>query len=141
MIVPIAIALLHHPLGAYACLVIAIAGIVHGGITRRFLSLFSGGSAAMLAALAFLTTPPNAAGLLLLAVGVVLMNVEFRLPTFGAAGLTGCAATFAGSLAMLAPSIADAAIVAFEAIAAASAGTLALVLAVYAAQRRVTLPR
>jgi membrane-bound ClpP family serine protease len=141
ILVPIAIALLHHPVGAYTFLVIAIAGVMHGGLTRRFVPLFAGVCAALLAVLAFMATPPGAVSVLLLTVGVVLLNVELRLATFGVAGLAGGAATFAGSLTLLAPSLAFATVFDLGAVAVAGGGTMVLALAVYGAQRRITLPR
>lgn len=138
---PLPIVLLHHPAVGYGLLVVAIAGLVYGGLTRRVVSLVVGSAAALLAAFVSLSTPPNAASLLLVAAGIVLLNIEFRLPTFGIAGLLGCCATFTGSLLMLAPSSTFTTVRGLPTLALATAGTIVLSLAVYAAQRRLTLPR
>ena len=138
---PIPIALLQHPVAVYGLLVVALAGLVYGGLTHSFVSLVVGGAAALLAVLAFATTPPSHMSLLLIAVGIVLINIEFRLPTFGIAGLAGCCAMFTGSLLVLAPSSAFTTVLGLPTIAVAGAGTIVLLLAIYGAQRRITLPR
>jgi membrane-bound ClpP family serine protease len=138
---PIAIVLLDHPAGVYAFLVIAVSGLLHGCITRRFLQLLMGVAATLLTALAFATRAPEPAGALLIVLGAVLMNIEFRLATFGVAGLGGCAAAFAGSLGVLATARPEAAPPSAIAACLAAIGTLALLLAAYRTQRWLAFTR
>lgn len=98
---PFAIALLCHPIGAYTFLVVAVAGLVYGIHVRRFVSLFTGVSAALLTTLAFLHVPPSGTAVALLIVGAVLLNLEFRCSTGGTAGVLGLAATLGGSWQLL----------------------------------------
>jgi membrane-bound serine protease (ClpP class) len=99
---PLAVAALSHPAAGYCLVVIAIAGLVYArGARAAFVPGFAGVAAALLAVLAYLHEPPSAAGLLALAVGVALMNVEFVLPTFGCAGAGGVATALWGSWRLL----------------------------------------
>ena len=86
---PFAVALLCHPAGAYACLVVALAAFIYAWHTRRFVPAFTAASAAVLTTLSFLQVPPDSLALLLLAIGVVLLQAEFLLTTYGAALLLG----------------------------------------------------
>lgn len=137
---PFAVALLCHPAGAYGCLVTALGAFVYACHTRRFVPAFTATSAALLSALAFLQVPPDAAGLLLLVLGVALLQLEFLAPTYGAALLTGLTLSASGSWRLLAA--APGAAVALPAalrIAVAVAGTLALLAAVVRGFRLRTL--
>jgi len=137
---PFAIALLQHPVGAYGFLVVAISGFLYAALTRTFLPAFTGAAAMLLTLLAFLQIPPNLLGLLLLAVGIVLLHVEFLLPTSGAAGLLGLGVTTWASSVLLAPSVATA-MNGPSRLAIAIAGTLALFGVVARTMRLRTLPR
>lgn len=136
---PFAVALLAHPVGAYAFLVIGIATLVYGAHARRFVPLFAGTSSALLACLAFLHARPSAASLALLALAVVLMHAEFRCATRGALGALGLVAATWGS--WLALGIGAPLPSAPARLAIALAGAAGLLLAVGAALRRATLPR
>jgi membrane-bound ClpP family serine protease len=98
-----AVALLCHPLGTFASLVAAIVATLYAAQSHRFLPAFTAVSAALLTLLAFLQVPPRAGGLAWLAVGVVLLHVEFLRPTFGAAGVLGVGAAAWGSCLLLVP--------------------------------------
>jgi hypothetical protein len=100
---PFAVALLSHPLGTFASLVAAIVATLYAAQSHRFLPAFTAVSAALLTLLAFLQVPPSAGGLAWLAVGVVLLHVEFLRPTFGAAGALGVGAAAWGSCLLLMP--------------------------------------
>jgi membrane-bound serine protease (ClpP class) len=100
---PFAVALLCHPAGAYGCLVVALAAFVYAWHTRRFVPAFTAASAALLTTLSFLHVPPDSLAALLLAIGVVLLQVEFLRPTYGAALLLGLGASIVGSWQLLAP--------------------------------------
>lgn len=133
---PFAVALLCHPAGAYACLVTALAAFVYAWHTRRFVPSFTAASAGALTTLAFLQVPPDAADVALVGLGVALLQLELVLPTYGAALVTGCATTVAGSWRLLAamPDSAPA-----LRLAVAIAGTSALVAAVLRGFRLRTL--
>jgi membrane-bound ClpP family serine protease len=98
---PFAVALLCHPAGAYACLVVALAAFVYAWHTRRFVPGFTAASGALLTTLSFLHVPPDSVALLLLAIGVVLLQTEFLRPTYGVALLIGLAAGIVGSWQLL----------------------------------------
>ena len=103
---PLAVALLCHPIGTFAALIAAIVATLYAARSRRFLPTFTGTSAALLTLLAFLQVPPSVGALVWLCVGVALLHAEFLRPTFGAAGLLGVGTTAWGSwmlLAALAP--------------------------------------
>jgi membrane-bound ClpP family serine protease len=119
---PLAVALLCHPAGGYACLVTALAAFVYACHTRTFVPAFTAVSAAALTTLAFLQVPPDAAGVALVALATVLLQAEFVLPTYGAALAAGCTIGIAGSWRLLA-----AAAEAAPALPAAARLTIALV--------------
>jgi membrane-bound ClpP family serine protease len=100
---PLAVALLCHPLGSFTALFAAIVAALYAAQSRRFLPGFTATSAALLALLAFLQVPPSAAGVVWLGAGVVLLHLEFLRPTFGVAGLLGVGAASFGSYLLLAP--------------------------------------
>lgn len=99
---PLAVALLCHPVGTLAALLAAIVAGLYAAESRRFLPSFTAASAAALAVLAFLQVPPSAAGLALLCIAVALLHLEFLRPTFGAAGLLGLGSAAWGSNLLLA---------------------------------------
>jgi membrane-bound ClpP family serine protease len=99
---PLAVALLCHPLGTFTALVTAIVAALYAAQSRRFLPAFTATSAALLVLLAFLQVPPSAAGIIWLGAGVVLLHLEFLRPTFGVAGLLGVGAASCGSYLLLA---------------------------------------
>src|SRR5262245_31753787 len=86
---PLAVALLCHPVGTLTALVAAIVLALYAAQSQRFLPTFAAVSAALLTLLAFLQVPPNAAGLAWLLLGVALLHAEFLWPTFGLAGAFG----------------------------------------------------
>jgi membrane-bound ClpP family serine protease len=100
---PLAVALLCHPLGTFTALVTAIVAALYAVQSRRFLPAFTAASAALLALLAFLQVPPSAAGIVWLGVGVALLHLEFLRPTFGVAGVLGVGSASFGSYLLLAP--------------------------------------
>jgi membrane-bound ClpP family serine protease len=137
---PIAVALLCHPAGAYACLVTTLAAFVYAYHTHRFVPAFTAASAAALTALAFLQMPPDPVGVALVAAGAVLLQMELVLPTYGAALVTGCTAVVAGSWRLLAAAASAApALPAALRLAIALAGTLTLLAAVLRGFRLWTL--
>ena len=78
---PFAVALLCHPLGAYALSRRGDRGRVRLRVRTRgsFVPAFTAASAALLTTLAFLQVPPTASAWLLLALGVALLHAEFLL--------------------------------------------------------------
>ena len=137
---PFAIAVVSPPAGAYAWLVVAIGGLLYATYVPRFVVAFAGAAAATLAALGYLQVPPDAAGLVLLALGVLLLNVEFLRPTFGAAAIAGLVAASAGSWRVLGVAPPLVPLPAGLRIACAVAGALALLVITERAVRRYTLP-
>jgi membrane-bound serine protease (ClpP class) len=137
---PFAIAVVSPPAGAYAWLVVAIGGLLYAMYVPRFVIGFVGASAGTLAALGYLHVPPDAAGLVLLALGVLLLNLEFLRPTFGAAAMAGLAATTAGSWRLLGVVPPLAPLPAELRFACAVVGALALLVITERAVRRYTLP-
>ncbi len=137
---PLPAALLYHPVGAYACLVTALAGFVYAWHTRRLLAAITTVVAAALTGVAFLQVPPDVAGIALVALGVALLQTELVLPTYGAALVTGCAAAAIGAWRLLdtAPCAALELPPAMR-LAVAIAGTLALLATVLRAFRLRTL--
>jgi membrane-bound serine protease (ClpP class) len=133
---PLAVALLCHPAGSYVCLVTALAAFVYSCHVRRFVPAFTAASAAALTVLAFVQVPPDAAGVVLLALGVALLQAELVLPTYGAALLGGCAASVAGSWRLLEVTPALPMVLR---LALAIAGTSALLVAVLRGFRLRTL--
>jgi membrane-bound ClpP family serine protease len=99
---PLAVALLCHPLGTFTALLAAIVAALYAAQSRRFLPVFTAVSAALLTLLAFLQVPPSAVGLIWLLVGVALLHAEFYWPTFGLAGVLGLGAAAWGSCLLLA---------------------------------------
>lgn len=100
---PLTVALLAHPAGAYACLVVAVAAVAYGARVRRFVPLFAGSAAGFLAVLGFMHVPPRAIALVLLAAGVALLHAEFRSSTSGVPGALALAALLLGSWWVLSP--------------------------------------
>jgi membrane-bound ClpP family serine protease len=100
---PLAIALLCHPLGAFAALLAAIAATLFAAQSHRFLPAFTAVSGALLTLLAFVQVPPSALGLAWLFVGIVLLHAEFLWPTYGLAGLLGIGTAAWGSCLLLTP--------------------------------------
>jgi membrane-bound serine protease (ClpP class) len=137
---PVAIVVVSPPAGAYAWLVVAIGGLTYATYVPRFVIAFVGASAGTLAALGYLHVPPDAAGLALLALGVLLLNLEFLRPTFGAAAMAGLAATTAGSWRLLGVAPPLAPLPAAVRITCAVVGALALLMVTERAVRRYTLP-
>ena len=137
---PFAIAVVSPPAGAYAWLVVAIGGLSYAIYTPRFVVAFAGATAGTLAALGYLQVPPDTTGLLLLALGVLLLNLEFLRPTFGAAAIAGLAATTAGSWRLLSVVPPLAPLPVALRLACAVAGTLALLVITERAVRRYALP-
>lgn len=100
---PLAVALLCHPVGTLTAFVAAIIFALYAAQSRRFLPAFTAVSAALLTLLAFLQVPPSAAGLTWLFVGVVLLHAEFLWPAFGLAGVLGIGTAAWGACLLLAP--------------------------------------
>ena len=88
---PLAVALLCHPLGTFAALVATIVAALFAAQSRRFVPTFTALSAALLTVLAFAQVPPSVAGLVCVGIGVTVLHAEFLWPTFGIAGLLGLA--------------------------------------------------
>ena|SRR5688572_12555726 len=99
---PLAVALLCHPVGTLTALIAAIVFTLYAAQSHRLVTTFAAVSAALLTLLAFLQVPPSAAGLTWLVVGVALLHAEFFWPTFGVAGVLGLAAAAWGSCLLLA---------------------------------------
>jgi membrane-bound ClpP family serine protease len=95
--VPLAVALLANPIGAYVALVTAIALLVYGAHARRFVPLLTGSAAGLLTLVAFLHVAPNGGALALIAAGVALVHTEFRFATAGMAAILGMTALLGGS--------------------------------------------
>jgi membrane-bound serine protease (ClpP class) len=136
---PFAIAVVSPPAGAYAWLVVAIGGLSYALYVPRFVVAFAGAAAGALAALGYLHVPPDAAGLVLVALGVLLLNLEFLRPTFGAAALAGLAAATAGSWRLLGVAPPLATLPAAFRVAYAVIGALALLVTTERAVRRYVL--
>jgi membrane-bound ClpP family serine protease len=101
---PFAVAVLGHPGVAYCLAVTALAGLVYASVARAaFVPGFTGVAATLLAFLAYLHEPPSVLALAGLAAGVALMNLEFLLPTFGCAGVSGIATALWASWRLLEP--------------------------------------
>jgi hypothetical protein len=131
---PLAVALLCHPLGSYTALLTGVVAALYAAQSRRFLPTFTAASAGLLAILAYLQVQPSLPGLVCLAAGVVLLHVEFLRPTFGSAGLLGTAAASYGSYLGLAS------LGAVVASAIAVLGAVILLAAVARTMRLWTLP-
>jgi hypothetical protein len=98
---PITVAMLCHPAGAFAALVTALVAALYAAQSRRFLPTFTAVSAGALALLAALQVPPSALALVTLCAGIALLHAEFLWPTFGGAGALGLGATTWGSWLLL----------------------------------------
>jgi len=136
---PFAIAVVSPPAAAYAWLVIAIGVLAYAAYVPRFVIAFSGTAAAALAGLGYLHVPPDAAGLALFALGVLLLNLEFLRPTFGAAAIAGLAITTFGSWRLLGALPPVAPLPATLRIVCAVLGAVALLVIAERAVRRYTL--
>jgi membrane-bound ClpP family serine protease len=99
---PLAVALLCHPLGTLTALLAAIVFALYAAQSHRFVPTFAAVSASLLTLLAFLQVPPSAAGLTWLFVGIALLHAEFLWPTFGLAGALGLGTAAWGSCSLLA---------------------------------------
>lgn len=131
---PLAVALLGHPIGAFGSLVATVVAALYAAQSRRFLPAFTAVSAALLTLIAFLLTPPSGPGLVCLGAAIVLLHAEFSWPTFGVAGLLGVACAAWGSWLLLA------ALEPTPRCAAAALGALVLLAAVARTMRLRTLP-
>lgn len=132
---PLAVAVLCHPIGAYACLVTALAAFAYACHTRTFVPAFTCVSAAALATLAFLQVPPHATGLFLVVVAVALLQCEFLVPTYGTAFVIGIATAGGGSWLLLTDALPS-----WPRAAVAGLGTALLLAAVLRGVRLRTLP-
>jgi membrane-bound ClpP family serine protease len=138
---PIAVALLCHPAGAYGFVVVTLGAFVYACQARTFVPAFTAFAAAALTALAFLHVPPSPHGLLLIGLGVALLQCELLLPTYGTALMAGIAACVGGSWLLLAPPHGATVVLATAPkLAVAVTGSLALLAAVLHGFRRRTLP-
>ena len=110
-------------------------------MSRSFNVAFAGGAAITLALLGYLHVPPDLLGIAGIAIGTLLLNLEFLVPTFGAAALGGLAAVTAGSWRVLIalPPVTPLPVTLHAALAIA--GALALFAVTARAVRRCTLPR
>jgi membrane-bound ClpP family serine protease len=137
---PLAVALLCHPAGAYGFVVVTLGSFVYACQVRTFVPAFTASAAAVLTGLAFLHVSPSPHGLLLLGLGVILLQCELLLATYGAALIGGLAACVAGSWLLLAPQPgATVVLAAAPKLAIAVAGSLALLAALLRGFRRRTL--
>jgi membrane-bound ClpP family serine protease len=132
---PLAVALLCHPAGTLAALVVAIVATLYAAQSHRFLPIFTAVSAALLTVLAFLQVPPSAAGLACLSLGVALLHAEFLWPAFGLAGVLGTGTAAWGSCLLLGP------VAPIPRCILALLGALMLLIAVARTMRLRTLPR
>jgi membrane-bound serine protease (ClpP class) len=137
---PLAIVVVSPPAGAYAWLVIAVASLTYTAYAPRFVVAFAAATAGTLATLGYLHVPPDAAGLGLLALGVLLLNLEFLRPTFGAAAVVGLAFTSGGSWRLLGTAAPVAPLPTSLRIACAVVGALVLLVSTQRAVRRYALP-
>ncbi len=139
---PLTIAAVSPPAGAYAWLVAGIAGLVYAAyMPRAFVLAFAGAAAVALALSGYLHVPPDRFGLAGVAIGTGLLNLEFFVPTFGAAAIAGLAAVAAGSWRLLASQPPVTPLSATAHAALAIAGTLMLLAVTGRAVRGYTLPR
>jgi membrane-bound ClpP family serine protease len=134
-VTPFAIVALRDPTVAYGMLVAALCGAVLSAAGSTLIpAATSAVGFALLALLAYQNVPFSGHGFALLVLGAALMHVEFRTPTYGAAGFGGIAAAALGSWLLLAPVDGPAR------FAAASAGAAALLAATVRTIRQKTLP-
>ncbi len=136
---PLAVALLCHPAGAYGFLVVTLAAFVYACHTRTFVPSFTAALAGALTPLAFLQVPPALCGLLLLGLGGAVLQGEFQLPTYGAALLAGLATSVWGSWLLLGPPGATPPLTPAARLAIALTGTALLLATVLRAFRLRTL--
>jgi len=95
------LAVLTEPTVAYLLLLIGLYGLVIEGYSPGAIMPGVVGAISLLLALyALQVLPVNYAGVALIVLGVVLMAVEFAMPSFGAIGIGGLVALVAGSLIM-----------------------------------------
>jgi membrane-bound ClpP family serine protease len=132
---PFAVALLYHPVGTYASLLLAVVCALYAAQSRGLLPALASVATTLLALLAFLQTPPSLTGLSWLGGAVALLHVEFLWPTFGVAAVLGVGSAAWGSFLLLAPLEPP------ERVAAAVVGALLLLAAVARTMRLRTLPR
>lgn len=93
------LAVITEPTVAYLLLLIGLYGLVFEGYSPgAVLPGVVGGICLLLALYALQVLPVNYAGVALIALGVVLIAVEFAMPSFGALGIGGLVALVAGSL-------------------------------------------
>ena len=137
---PFAVALLHHPTGVYAFLVAALVASLYAAQTHAFVPTFTSVAASLLTLLGFVAVPPSYPGLLLLGSGVMLLHVEFLLPTSGVAGTLGLVVTTWASTLLLAPGVMPA-LTSPPRLAVALSGALVLAGAVAHTMRLRTLPK
>lgn len=89
------------PTVAYLLLLVGLYGLVFEGYSPGAIVPGVVGAISLLLALyALQVLPVNYAGVALIVLGVVLMAVEFAMPSFGALGIGGLVALVAGSLVM-----------------------------------------
>jgi len=133
--IPLAVALLYHPLATYASLLLAVVCALYAVQARGPVPAVTCAVATLLALLAFLQTPPSLSGLTWFAVAVVLLHAEFLWPTFGLAAVLGVGSAAWGSFLLLAPLETPAR------VAAAVVGALLVLAAIARTMRLRTLPR
>ena len=93
------LAVITEPTIAYLLLLIGLYGLVLEGYSPgAILPGVVGAISLLLALYALQVLPVNYAGVGLIALGVILMAVEFAMPSFGALGIGGLVALVAGSL-------------------------------------------
>ena len=93
------LAVLTEPTVAYLLLLVGLYGLVLEGYSPgAILPGVVGAISLLLALYALQVLPVNYAGVALIALGVILMAVEFAMPSFGALGIGGLVALVAGSL-------------------------------------------
>lgn len=136
---PFTLAIVNPPACAYTWLVLALCGVLHASYVPRFTTGLAGTAATALAALGYLHAPPSGAAIALLTLGVLLLNLEFLRPTFGAALIAGLATTTAGSWWLLAVKSPAAPLPTELRIVLTVAGALALLVSTERAVRRYTL--
>jgi membrane-bound ClpP family serine protease len=136
---PLAVAVLDHPLAVYCLLVTGLAAAIRAAYVRGALvSGFAGVAACLLALLGCLHRAPPAAGVVAVLVGTELMIVEFTRPAYGVAALAAVAAAGWGSWALLGAPGAELDALARAALAIGGVG--GLFVAVFRALRRHALP-
>jgi membrane-bound ClpP family serine protease len=136
------IAVLAHPAGRYALLVLGLGCLVRAYyVPGSFVAGFAGVSAWLLATLGYLAAPPGTLPLLGVLAGGVLMIVEFTIPAGGFAALLAVAATAWGSWGLLAAKAGGSRLEPAPRAALVVVCVFALFAAVGHALRRHTLPK